>query len=227
MDALEPFYPERLAGRVLGMGDVVTLVRALVAALISLGAGRCSDNGVCVHSRDARTVTWHAGGEGVTRGGHVLKVRELYTVVCKALTCVQVEKAQDAIDEKDAAAMMRKMLANKFDLDDFLSQARTRSVPCLLQPARFRSCRRACQCGPRCSAWPPRACHTTAIQSSGLLRAVQGGQQDGRARQRHEDDPWHGRPARRQAGGGDREEVRRVREHPRGARQFLMCSVVC
>ena len=27
MDALEPFYPERLAGRVLGMGDVLTLVR--------------------------------------------------------------------------------------------------------------------------------------------------------------------------------------------------------
>ena len=28
MAALEPFYPERLAGRVLGMGDVLTLVRA-------------------------------------------------------------------------------------------------------------------------------------------------------------------------------------------------------
>jgi SRP54-type protein, GTPase domain len=27
MDALEPFYPERLAGRILGMGDVLTLVR--------------------------------------------------------------------------------------------------------------------------------------------------------------------------------------------------------
>ena len=26
MDALEPFYPDRLAGRILGMGDVVTLV---------------------------------------------------------------------------------------------------------------------------------------------------------------------------------------------------------
>jgi signal recognition particle GTPase len=26
MDALDPFYPDRLAGRVLGMGDVVTLV---------------------------------------------------------------------------------------------------------------------------------------------------------------------------------------------------------
>ena len=58
MDNLEPFYPDRLAGRVLGMGDVLTLV----------------------------------------------------------------EKAQGAIDERDASAMMKKMLANKFDLDDFLGQ---------------------------------------------------------------------------------------------------------
>ena len=26
MEALEPFYPERMASRILGMGDVVTLV---------------------------------------------------------------------------------------------------------------------------------------------------------------------------------------------------------
>lgn len=35
---------------------------------------------------------------------------------------LQVEKAQDAIKEEDAAAMMKKMLANKFDFNDFLSQ---------------------------------------------------------------------------------------------------------
>ena len=34
MDALEPFYPERLATRVLGMGDVLTLYeRAKVGTL--------------------------------------------------------------------------------------------------------------------------------------------------------------------------------------------------
>ena len=33
-----------------------------------------------------------------------------------------MEKAQSAIDERDATSMMRKMLANKFDFDDFLSQ---------------------------------------------------------------------------------------------------------
>ena len=35
---------------------------------------------------------------------------------------LQVEKAQGAIKEEDAAAMMRKMLSNKFDFNDFLSQ---------------------------------------------------------------------------------------------------------
>lgn len=26
MDALEPFYPDRMAGRILGMGDILTLI---------------------------------------------------------------------------------------------------------------------------------------------------------------------------------------------------------
>lgn len=34
----------------------------------------------------------------------------------------QVDKAQDAINEKDAAEMMKKMLSNKFDMNDFLEQ---------------------------------------------------------------------------------------------------------
>lgn len=58
MDALEPFYPERMAGRILGMGDVLTLV----------------------------------------------------------------EKAEAAIKEEDAERMKNKMMANKFDYDDFLEQ---------------------------------------------------------------------------------------------------------
>jgi hypothetical protein len=35
---------------------------------------------------------------------------------------LQVEKAQDAINEEDAAAMMKKMLSSKFDFNDFLGQ---------------------------------------------------------------------------------------------------------
>ena len=35
---------------------------------------------------------------------------------------LQVEKAEAAITEEDASSMMRKMLSNKFDLDDFLNQ---------------------------------------------------------------------------------------------------------
>jgi signal recognition particle subunit SRP54 len=34
----------------------------------------------------------------------------------------QVEKAQDAIKEEDATAMMKKMLSAKFDFSDFLKQ---------------------------------------------------------------------------------------------------------
>ncbi len=59
-DALEVFHPERIASRILGMGDVVSLV----------------------------------------------------------------EKAQEVIDAKEAKKMEKKLLQNKFDLDDFLGQLR-------------------------------------------------------------------------------------------------------
>jgi signal recognition particle subunit SRP54 len=58
MDGLEPFYPERMASRILGMGDVLSLI----------------------------------------------------------------EKAEQAVDQQKAAEMERKLLENKFDLDDYLEQ---------------------------------------------------------------------------------------------------------
>lgn len=58
VSALEVFHPDRLAGRILDMGDVLTLV----------------------------------------------------------------ERAQDVIDEKEAAASAKKMMSNEFTLDDFLAQ---------------------------------------------------------------------------------------------------------
>ena len=60
LDAIEPFYPARMASRILGMGDVLTLV----------------------------------------------------------------EKAQDAFDEKQAAALEKKLRAGKMTLTDFLEQLR-------------------------------------------------------------------------------------------------------
>lgn len=60
VEKLEPFYPDRMASRILGMGDVVTLV----------------------------------------------------------------EKAQEAMDEKEAEKMTKKMMEAKFDYDDFLKQTR-------------------------------------------------------------------------------------------------------
>ena len=57
---LEPFHPERMASRILGMGDVLT----------------------------------------------------------------QIDKAQDIVDEKEAAALERKMREQTFDLEDFLNQLR-------------------------------------------------------------------------------------------------------
>lgn len=60
VEALQPFYPERMASRILGMGDVLTLV----------------------------------------------------------------EKAQEAIDIADAEKMQEKILAAKFDFNDFLKQMR-------------------------------------------------------------------------------------------------------
>ena len=61
LQQLELFHPDRMANRILGMGDVVSLV----------------------------------------------------------------EKAQDVINEKDAKSLTKKILNNKFDLDDFLNQLRT------------------------------------------------------------------------------------------------------
>jgi signal recognition particle subunit SRP54 len=58
MDALEPFHPDRMASRILGMGDVLTLI----------------------------------------------------------------EKAEAAVDEKQAVEMEKKLRTGKFDLEDFLSQ---------------------------------------------------------------------------------------------------------
>src|SRR5438477_10592661 len=57
-DALEPFHPDRMASRILGMGDVLSLI----------------------------------------------------------------EKAQSAVDEKAAMELEKRLLANKFDLEDFLNQ---------------------------------------------------------------------------------------------------------
>lgn len=61
LQQIEVFHPDRMAGRILGMGDVVSLV----------------------------------------------------------------EKAQDVISEKDAKNLAKKILNNKFDLNDFLNQLRT------------------------------------------------------------------------------------------------------
>ncbi|MDH7603865.1 MAG: signal recognition particle protein [Melioribacter sp.] len=58
LDSIEIFYPDRLASRILGKGDIITLV----------------------------------------------------------------EKAQQQVDEKEAEELERKLLANKFDFDDFLKQ---------------------------------------------------------------------------------------------------------
>ncbi|MEJ5351236.1 MAG: signal recognition particle protein [Melioribacteraceae bacterium] len=58
LDSIEVFYPDRLASRILGKGDIITLV----------------------------------------------------------------EKAQQQVDEKEAEELERKLLANKFDFDDFLKQ---------------------------------------------------------------------------------------------------------
>ena len=58
LDALEPFYPDRLASRILGMGDILSLI----------------------------------------------------------------EKAQEAVDEKTAEALEKKLREKKFDLNDFLEQ---------------------------------------------------------------------------------------------------------
>lgn len=60
VDALEPFYPERIASRILGMGDIITLV----------------------------------------------------------------EKAQQQIDEKEAARLEEKLKKNQFTFEDFLEQMR-------------------------------------------------------------------------------------------------------
>jgi len=60
-DALEPFHPERMASRILGMGDILSLI----------------------------------------------------------------EKAQMAVDEKSALDLEKKLKANRFDLDDFLTQLLT------------------------------------------------------------------------------------------------------
>ena len=42
MDALEPFFPDRLAGRVLGMGDVLSLVRLFLACFCTHARPPCS-----------------------------------------------------------------------------------------------------------------------------------------------------------------------------------------
>ena len=60
LDEFEQFHPERMASRILGMGDVMTLI----------------------------------------------------------------EKAEDAISQKDAEAMAKKLQENKFDMDDLLDQLR-------------------------------------------------------------------------------------------------------
>lgn len=60
LDSIEPFFPDRMASRILGKGDIVSLV----------------------------------------------------------------EKAQLQVDEKDAEELEKKILANKFDFDDFLKQIR-------------------------------------------------------------------------------------------------------
>jgi hypothetical protein len=58
MDALEPFYPERMAQRILGMGDMLTLyekaqeaIKVCVCCRFFLGGGVTRGGGLCSDSR--------------------------------------------------------------------------------------------------------------------------------------------------------------------------------
>lgn len=57
MDELEPFYPDRLAGRVLGMGDVLTLVRPPSSSLHSCHRSAQFAHPVIFHTVPQDTVT--------------------------------------------------------------------------------------------------------------------------------------------------------------------------
>mgnify|MGYP001807621442 CR=1 FL=1 len=51
MEALEPFYPERMASRILGMGDVLTLYEKAEAAIKVWGREMGVEERVCVFAR--------------------------------------------------------------------------------------------------------------------------------------------------------------------------------
>lgn len=79
MDALEPFYPERMAQRILGMGDMLTLYEKAQEA-IKVGGG------------DRR----EGGGQGGVTGGQG-EARFCYIAVLLSLfiQCYEVEALAD------------------------------------------------------------------------------------------------------------------------------------
>ena len=55
VDDLEPFYPDRMAGRILGMGDVLTLIEKAQDTVDQEAAAKAAEQMLCRDSSTSRT----------------------------------------------------------------------------------------------------------------------------------------------------------------------------
>lgn len=141
MDALEPFYPERMANRILGMGDMLTLyekaqeafkVRLRLRGGVGGGpAGRGLRRGRAVCGGRRRGQGWgnrrqwrrarlrQAGAPSAPPLG-TLSLRRTHSATKLTTCCLPPSRSHS--QEEDVAKFQERMAAAKFDFNDFIEQ---------------------------------------------------------------------------------------------------------
>jgi hypothetical protein len=122
MESLEPFYPERMAGRWAGGVGGARLLRGMCCASVAdLCWARSSLGSLtlpALHAPGCRPMpspTTHATTRPPSSRRRILGKGDMLTLF---------EKAQSSIKMEDAQKMQDRMMANKFDFNDFLAQFR-------------------------------------------------------------------------------------------------------
>lgn len=128
MEALEPFYPERMSSRILGMGDMLTLYEK-AESVIKVGVGYfislCSNKiqlrmGMvdiymihCVFTESGLSVNY-INVLGTNKDLILIMSVKHPAVICLLNICI--------VQDEEAAEMTKKMMEAKFDFNDFIKQ---------------------------------------------------------------------------------------------------------
>ncbi len=117
LDALEDFHPDRIASRILGMGDVVSLVEKATESIDREEAERLAKK---LQSGKFDLDDMAAQLRQVSKMGGLSGIMAMLPGVSK----MQQKIAESKIDQEEAERLTKKLQSGKFDLDDMAAQLR-------------------------------------------------------------------------------------------------------